>query len=177
MVDEPRGPGRLAMPEPSGPTRFLSPVLKQQTLFYAGPPLLLMAFIFWLGTDRASSAQTRSLLETLLQHLWPDLYSRLSPDTLATLNFIVRKGGHFTGYALLALLDARALRGLRGRLDKRDLVAAWSAAVAWAAVDEIHQSFSPTRGGIPDDVALDAAGAAAGVLFYFLWKRRTITRS
>ena len=136
-----------------------------------------MGFIFWLGDDRASAAQTRSFLDRLLHFAWPSLYQRLPPDTLLALNVIVRKGGHFFGYALLGLLNARTLRALRGPLRARDALLPWAAAVAWAAVDEYHQSFSPSRGAAVEDVALDAAGAAVGVVFYLLWKQRTTRKS
>lgn len=137
-------------------------------LYWLGPPLLLMAFIFWLGTDRASAAETRSLLERLLERWWPDLLSRLAPEALITANVALRKTGHFSGYALLGLLDARALRRLRGTMGPGVLFAAWAAATAWAAVDEFHQSFSRSRGASPGDVLLDSAGAALAIFLYQL---------
>jgi VanZ family protein len=137
-------------------------------LYWLGPPLLLMAFIFWLGTDRASATQTRSLLERLLDRWWPDLLTRLSPDALVTANVALRKTGHFSGYALLGLLNARALRWLRGMIGPGVLFAAWTTATSWAAVDEFHQSFSRSRGASPQDVLLDSAGAALAIFLYQL---------
>ena len=141
-------------------------------LYWFGPPIALMAFIFWLGTDRASASQTRSALETLLARWWPQLLLSLSAEALATLNVAVRKLGHFSGYGLLCLLDARALRGLRGTVSQNLLLQAWAAATVWAAVDEFHQSFSATRGATPMDVLLDSIGAGFGLLLYLLWLRR-----
>jgi len=158
-------------------------------LFLLAPPLLLMGFIFWLGTDRASTDVTRGLLAQLLERLFPALYSGLSREELVTLNVVVRKAGHFTGYALLGLLDARAIGGLDARGEslearsagegrrgtsrvERAALGAWAAAAGWAAVDEFHQSFSPSRGASVEDVALDAAGAALGVGIYWLWISR-----
>ena len=141
-------------------------------LYWFGPPVCLMAFIFWLGTDRASATQTRSALETLLARWWPQLLQSLSAEALATLNVTVRKLGHFSGYGLLCLLDARALRGLRGTVSRNLLLQAWAAATVWAAVDEFHQSFSATRGATPMDVLLDSVGAGFGLLLYLLWLRR-----
>ena len=140
-------------------------------------PVLLMALIFWLGDDRASAAHSRSLIERLLEQAWPSLYRGLSAETLQTMNVLVRKGGHFFGYALLGLLNAQALRALRGSITARDALLPWGLAAAWAAVDEFHQSFSPSRGAALEDVALDAAGAAAGIIFYLLWKRHTTRKS
>jgi len=137
-----------------------------------GPPLLLMGFIFWMGTGRASAEHTQSLLERLLLQVWPGLARHLSPETFDLLNAAVRKAGHFLGYALLGLLDARALRGA-APVDRRRGLAAWGAATFWAAVDEYHQSYFPSRGASVWDVCLDAAGAATGIFLYALWTRRT----
>lgn len=141
-------------------------------LSYVGPPLLLMVLIFWLGTDRASAAETRSLLERLLERWWPDLLRRLSPEALVTANVIVRKTGHFSGYGLLGILDARAARGLCGTTSRGVLLGAWATAAAWAAVDEFHQSFSASRGSSFEDVLLDSAGAAVAIFLYQLWLSR-----
>jgi VanZ family protein len=145
-------------------------------LHLAGPPLLLMAFIFWLGTDRGSASQTQSLIERLLSP-WPGLLERLGTETLTLVNVGVRKLGHFTGYGLLGLLNARCLRGLCGTLSTSSRFTAWGAATGWAAVDEWRQSFSASRGGSPYDVILDSAGAAAGILLYLLCLRHRPPKS
>lgn len=142
-------------------------------LAWAGPPLLLMTVIFLVGGDRGASGESRGLLSHFLARLAPWLYERLSPDQLEAVNHYLRKTLHFTVYAVLAGLDARALYGACGRLTPLLARGAFAAAVAWAAVDEFHQSFFPSRGGSPYDVLLDASGAAAGALVYYLWIRRT----
>jgi VanZ family protein len=131
-----------------------------------------MGFIFWLGSDRGSASHTHSLLETLLARWWPQLLAQLPAAALETTNVVIRKLGHFSGYGLLCLLDARALRGPRGILSRRLLLLAWAAAVCWATVDEIHQSFSASRGASATDVLLDSMGAAFGLLVYHFWLHR-----
>src|SRR5919204_299629 len=74
---------------------------------------------------------------------------------------------------LLSGLLARLARGLRSRLGWREAGCAWLAAVAWAAIDEIHQSFFPVRGASGADVALDALGALAGIFAYCRWLTRS----
>jgi VanZ family protein len=44
--------------------------------------------------------------------------------------------------------------------------------VCWATVDEIHQSFSASRGASATDVLLDSMGAAFGLLVYHFWLHR-----
>jgi VanZ family protein len=128
-----------------------------------------MVIIFWLGTDRASASETRSLLERVLERWSPELLHRLSPEALVTANVMIRKTGHFSGYGLLGLLDARAARAWRGTTSRGVLLGAWAAAATWAAVDEFHQSFSASRGSSFEDVLLDSAGAAVAILLYQLW--------
>jgi VanZ family protein len=140
-------------------------------LYWLGPPLLLMAFIFWLGSDTGSSAHSEGVLERLFHQLAPGLAAWLDAGRVEAVNHYMRKLGHFSGYALLGLLDARAWRGLRGTLSGRAALAAWAAAICWAGVDEFHQSFFPSRGASVWDVALDGSGAAVAVLLYLLWTR------
>ena len=45
-------------------------------------------------------------------------------------------------------------------------------AAAYAVTDEIHQTFVEGRHGAPLDVAIDTAGALAGVLVWLHWSRR-----
>jgi hypothetical protein len=144
----------------------------RNTLSAIAPPALLMAFIFWIGTDRGSATETRSFLESLLQSWWPSLAERLGLEGFRLINVIVRKLGHFLGYGLLGLLNARCLQLLRGTLTRNHALQAWAAAAAWAAVDEFHQSYSPSRGATVEDVLLDASGAAVGIFFYSLWLLR-----
>ncbi len=152
-------------------------VLKQSPalywLFWAGPPLLLMAVIFASGGDRGASGETQGMIASLLGRLAPWLQARLSASELELINVVFRKSVHFGVYGVLALLDARALYGALGVFTRREAGISFAAAVGWAAVDEFQQSFYPSRGGSPYDVLLDATGAVAGVLTYLYWIRRS----
>ena len=91
----------------------------------------------------------------------PDLSSGLGVwDTIA------RKVFHAAEYALLCLLWWRALAGVTTR--PRALAAAAAVSLAYAASDELHQSFIEGRHGSPVDVAIDAVGIAAACA----WVRR-----
>jgi VanZ family protein len=78
---------------------------------------------------------------------------------LGTVDTILRKLAHLAEYAVLGALLCRALRrpGL-----------AIVVATLYAVSDEVHQTFVEGRVGAPLDVAIDAIGAAAGIL---LWTR------
>jgi len=75
----------------------------------------------------------------------------------------IRVSGHFIAYAVLAGCLLLALtRG--GRPRATYALAAWLLAVGYGLTDEFHQSFVPDRMGRLNDVAVDAIGAAAGVV-------------
>ena len=105
------------------------------------PPLVWMAVIFGLSSSLGSSEETSRFVVPLLR--W--LFRWAAPGDIAALHGLVRKGGHLTEYAVLGALWFRAFR--RGpRLAPG--AAAWSAltlSVAWAGLDEWHQSFVPAR--------------------------------
>jgi len=75
---------------------------------------------------------------------------------------VIRKLAHVTEYAILAVLVARALDE-PGRAPDRVAAGTLAICAAYAALDELHQSFVPSRTGSPLDVALDASGAALGI--------------
>ena len=149
------------------------------------------AVVVWLGvirlesTNMASSANTSGLLHAVLSFFLP----HISGQRVEQLNEVLRKTGHFVGYGILGILVFFALRNTN-----RDRLAPWllrrwgslwhdlwrmewvwlsmGMAVITAALDEIHQSFIPSRTGRWQDVVLDACGAAGlqiGVYFFSLW--------
>ncbi len=71
-------------------------------------------------------------------------------------DLLLRKLGHAGAYATLAVAWAFALGHDRAAL-------ALALTVAYAVVDEVHQTWVPTRHGSPVDVAIDAAGAALAI--------------
>ena len=80
-------------------------------------------------------------------------------------DLILRKLAHTGEYALLAALLLRAL------------ARPWPAlaiAVAYAASDELHQHFVRGRVGSPRDIAIDAAGAAIGLIVFSSRRRIAI---
>jgi VanZ family protein len=82
---------------------------------------------------------------------------------LGTWDLVLRKLAHLTEYAILGLLLARATR--------RPVLAV-ALAAAYAATDEVHQTFVEGRHGAPRDVAIDTLGALVGVYAWTRWRRR-----
>ncbi len=127
-------------------------------------PVLAWAAAIFVGSgDPLSSASTSRFLEPFLQWLLPGL----SRDAVEAVMVVVRKGGHLTEYAVLAMLCWRAVRRSPGG-DARDREwrgagIALAMAVLYAVSDEVHQAFVPSRTATPWDVTIDACGAAAGL--------------
>jgi VanZ family protein len=126
------------------------------------PVLIWLGVIFLGSTDMLSAEHTSRFLVPFLRWIDPQI-------SFATLNAIqlgIRKLGHLTEYAILAMLLWRALRsGTRWQMKMSILflVAALASAI-FAASDEFHQSFVPSRTASPTDVMIDICGALVGLL-------------
>ena len=100
--------------------------------------------ILWAATIFVLSAQSHLVI---------------SPD--AAIDWMLRKSAHAIVFAVLAALALQAFRSSELRHP-----AIWAIALAsvYAASDELHQAFVPGRTPFVGDVAIDIAGAAAGLL-------------
>jgi VanZ family protein len=105
-----------------------------------------------------SGDHTGGLLFPLLQALLPGA----GPERVQALHAGIRKSAHVAEYLVLAVLLVRALReeGLRGSALAATAVLL---GVGYAALDETHQAFVPSRTASAGDVAVDAIGVVAGV--------------
>ncbi len=126
------------------------------------PVLLWMIFIFIGSTDLMSAEHTSRFIAPFLRWFVPDV----SAATIASIQLFVRKCAHLTEYAILASLLFRAFSQNQRRVGRAFAVSFFIAAI-YAALDEFHQSFVPSRTGSPYDVAIDCAGALAGLLIYW----------
>jgi len=125
-----------------------------------------MALIFSASGDRKSFQHSR-LIAPLVHWLLP----QLSPEAVDCIVFGIRKCAHLAEYAILALLLWRALRQ---REDSQPLPWNWRQGVLvillvalYAATDEFHQSFVPSRQASVLDVFIDTTGGFLALLF--LW--------
>jgi VanZ family protein len=133
------------------------------------PLLVWVGFIFAGSTDLLSAENTYRFLAPLLRWLQPDI----SIHTIAKIHFLVRKTGHLVEYAILAALLWRAFWfGISRHLKMPALfVVVCFCCVVFAASDEFHQSFFPSRTASSRDVIIDSIGAVAGLAIYLLFTR------
>jgi VanZ family protein len=139
-------------------------------LKYWAPPIIWMSAIFFFSTDIFSGDNTGSLLWKLASFIYPGVTHEL----FDSIHFYIRKAGHLTVYAILALLLFRAFRsgaGVRWRL--RWALASLLVASFYAASDEYHQTFTRHRTASIYDSLIDASGALTAMVLMWLW---TLTR-
>ena len=120
------------------------------------PVILWMGLIFAMSTGLGSAEHTSRFVGPFLHWLLP----QAPPETIATLHFLIRKAGHFTEYAILALLLRRAI----GHDGLKPFGLALLVAATYAATDEFHQSFVPGRTPARGDVLIDTSGALVALL-------------
>src|SRR5579862_5260453 len=135
-------------------------------------PWLLVAIwasvIFNFSTDSFSKEHTSSFILPILQWLLP----RASAETIDFLHFLIRKCAHLFEYFFFSALLFRAVRAPAQGWNVRWAVTALFLAAMFAASDEYHQTFVPSRGPSVHDVLLDISAAAAAQLILWLWLKR-----
>jgi VanZ family protein len=137
------------------------------------PLVLWMCLIFFASTGELSASNTSRIVRPLLLWLFPDI----SEARIALAHFLVRKAGHFTEYAILALLAARALSGaFHAALRRRWFSLSLLLIIVYALSDEFHQSFVPSRTASIYDSLIDIAGGLTALLWFALRRRRRETR-
>ena len=125
------------------------------------PLVAWLAFISFASSSSFSAGNTSRIVGPIV--LW--LFPNTTPDALAIIHFMTRKAAHFTEYALLGILAARAFRTSPNRvLSRRWFLVALVLIVAYALIDELHQAFEPSRTASLWDSAIDAAGGLTALL-------------
>jgi VanZ family protein len=138
------------------------------------PVLVWMGLIFSGSSDRASFSRSSRIIGPIVRWLFP----HVSDEAVHAMVIFVRKCAHLTEYAILALLVWRALRK-----PHKDDVRPWQWSEAglalavtalYAASDEFHQLFVPSRQASVRDVLLDTMGGALALAFWWAvgWLRR-----
>lgn len=126
-----------------------------------GPLVLWAALIFIGSTDLLSAANTGGVLVRPV--LW--LFPHVSEETLKIFQFVVRKAGHVTEYAIFALLAAHAFgTSSRELLRNRWFWASLSLVVVYSLSDEFHQSFYPSRTASIYDCMIDSFGGLTALV-------------
>jgi len=132
------------------------------------PAIAWAGVISSLSTDIFSSEHTSRFIIPLLRWLFP----HWSNDTLELMHGIIRKSAHVTEYFIFSIFLLRAIRGKNREWTLRWAVWAVVIAAGYAALDEFHQSFVPSRTASPWDALIDTVGASAAQAVLWLWHSR-----
>jgi len=125
-----------------------------------------MAMIFLASTDIGSVQHTSRIIGPILRWFNPNV----SAQTIHDVQVVIRKTGHVSEYAVLAILiwTTRRSLGKTPAWSRREVVLVIGLCALYAASDEFHQLFVPSRGPSIWDVLIDSTGASIGMLV--LWR-------
>lgn len=127
-----------------------------------------MGVIFWFSAQSGenSAALSGGIVEWAAHLIRPGLDQMPQTERQAfldSLSFFVRKGAHFSEYAVLGVLLTGFLRTFAWKGWVRGLTA-WGVGTLYAVSDEWHQSFSYGRSPQLGDVCIDSGGVLFGIL-------------
>lgn len=135
----------------------------------------VMIFLFSAQEGEDSAELSKGMTLWLLSVLVPGFRDFTDAQKLAYLarfGHVVRKGAHFSEYALLAFTLAVHLHYV---ISRRIALKSWGIATLYAGTDELHQMVVDGRGPAVMDVCIDSAGALAGALvgvaLILIWRR------
>ena len=116
----------------------------------------------FFSTDLFSGENTSRFILPVLQWLFPGA----NIVELLRMHYYIRKGAHVLEYFVLSILVLRGIRGSRSGWRWSWGATAVLMAAGWAALDELHQAFVPSRGPSIYDVMIDVCGAVAAQVVY-----------
>jgi VanZ family protein len=151
-------------------------------LWYWLLPLIWMGVIFYSSGQPYEEQDIKpflsrtidfSFLEPVLQHIqFTYHHSEVSIQALGingVVEFLIRKGAHFTVFFLLCMFFIIAF--VKSSSLRRSVIVGLSLVltVLYAIADEVHQGFTPNRTPYFGDVVIDTIGALFGVIFYLIY--------
>lgn len=138
------------------------------------PVVLIMVMIFCFSAQTgeqsgAMSGQITRWVVSLFVWDFEELPPQKQDELCANVGFLIRKGAHFSEYALLGLFLMLHIHQIR----KRTTVCtawlwAWIVGTLYAASDELHQGFVAGRGPSITDVMIDSSGVITGAVL-LIW--------
>ncbi len=144
-------------------------------VIYWLPVLLWMAVIFSASSDSNSFEHSSRIVAPFLRWLFP----HISEQAVEWVVLFVRKAAHLTEYAVLSVLVWRLMASLSPPPKE---VWRWPNAgrtllvvLLYAASDEFHQSFVPSRQASVWDVLLDTTGGFLALILIWVigrWRHR-----
>lgn len=135
--------------------------------------ILWMILIFSLSaqTSVESSDTSSGAIGVVLKILYPG-FEKLSDvqkqDMINSLQFIARKGAHFTIYGILGIFSFFAVITYKGIPIKYRYLFSSLICLLYAVSDELHQHFVPGRSCELRDVLVDFSGSITAIILLIL---------
>ena len=131
--------------------------------------------IFYFSNQVADdSSASSSKVVNFISEIIPQIKNMSEPDKTILkeeiLTPIVRKGAHFSIYALLGLFTINFMYTFENKKIINKILISQLFCTIYAITDEIHQLFSFGRSGEIRDVIIDSLGALTGILIIILLK-------
>ncbi len=139
--------------------------------FVAAFSIMLIIFIMSSQTAAESSGTSRGFIRMIAPYLKRNFHL-LSVEKqeafVSSLQYIVRKGAHFSIYTLLGAFMSSGLLTYKKPSPLIKILVAFISCVLYSTSDEIHQHFVPGRSCEFFDVIIDSSGAILGCAIVFL---------
>ena len=138
---------------------------------YQLPVVLWLFAIFFFSTDPFSKNETSKIIVPVLVFLFPTI----SHEQTDFWHLAIRKSGHVTEYAVLAILAYRCFNSEHISLSDSRVRTILFVVLA-ALMDEWHQSFTAFRGASIFDVGYDCLGGVWALVLigvYETWRIRS----
>ncbi len=141
----------------------------------------LMVLVFAMSSQNAneSSGTSGGFIRMIAPFIKPSFHSLSvveQEDFVSSLQFIVRKGAHFSVYALMGMFCTTGMFTYEKIKTIVSVSVAFAICVLFSITDEIHQSFVPGRSCEFRDILIDSSGVLLGCFLvlgvYLLIKRR-----
>ena len=135
--------------------------------------LFWMGFIFNMSSKDGEKSLNISgqVIEYVISKIpqLKDEPQEVKENIILKLQFIVRKGAHFTAYMILGIVVSLLL--LKVKNIKKRYLLSWEICTLYAISDELHQLFVPGRLCEIRDVLIDSLGSFIGILLVIVFIR------
>ena len=140
--------------------------------------ITIMVTVFCFSSQKAEESQRTSegLTKKVLMNFesFRILSEEQQTEIIKGIQFVVRKGAHFSVYTALGISLFSAM--LLSFKTKFLWLWSWLTAVLYAISDEVHQFFVPGRSMELRDVLIDSSGALLGILIVVLIRKIYVKR-
>lgn len=121
------------------------------------------------SSNEFSADNTSRIVRPLL--LW--LFPNITEESIGLAHFLIRKAAHLTEYAVLGWLAARAFTGSSRELFRHKwFFVSLLLITLHALLDELRQSFVPSRTGSLYDSGIDIVGGLIGLTWFSYFHSR-----